>query len=286
MDEILKPLLQSDLLTESVKRDIQANWIKAVETKTQMIREEVELEVKARLSEQFTKDRDALVEAVDTFIGNQLKSELSELKEDIERFRDLEVEAAKKISAEKSKMSKTLKSEMEELTEAIDQFLEQRLSEEIEELTEDIAIVKKNEFGRRVVEAFAQEFNMHFVDEDSTQSKLKLAESKLRDANRKIALMEKKESKAARQDKLNSVLSNLTGSKREQMEFMLENVETEKLQAVYDQYIGRILKEDTQVPNKKTSLIDGNGDKRVLNESKKTSGADDFLTHLKRYGGI
>ena len=148
MDEILKPLLQSDLLTESVKRDIQANWIKAVETKTQMIREEVELEVKARLSEQFTKDRDALVEAVDTFIGNQLKSELSELKEDIERFRDLEVEAAKKISAEKSKMSKTLKSEMEELTEAIDQFLEQRLSEEIEELTEDIAIVKKNEFGR------------------------------------------------------------------------------------------------------------------------------------------
>ena len=67
MDEILKPLLQSDLLTESVKRDIQANWIKAGETKTQMIREEVELEVKARLSEQFTKDRDALVEAVDTF---------------------------------------------------------------------------------------------------------------------------------------------------------------------------------------------------------------------------
>jgi hypothetical protein len=40
------------------------------------------------------------------------------------------------------------------------------------------------------------------------------------------------------------VLKSLSGAKREQMAFILENVETDKLESTYKQFIDRVLKEE------------------------------------------
>ena len=47
-----------------------------------------------------------------------------------------------------------------------------------------------------------------------------------------------------REQKMEKVLSPLTGKKREQMAFVLQNVETQKLEEAYKFFIGRVLKEE------------------------------------------
>ena len=245
MDEILQKILGSEVLNEDVKAEISKKWKEMCESKFATLKEQALLEVRAELADQWTTERDALVDSIEQFIDTQITEELNELKPDIERFRDLEAEKAAEIVAIKAEMAEKLKEDIDQLVDKIDDFFEVRLSEEFEELQEDIAIVKESQFGRKIMEAFAAEYANSFVDEESVQSQLKVTESKLKDASKKIAALEKEQGKLIREQKLSQVLQPLSGSKREQMAFILQTVETEKLEEAYGQFIGRVLKEAT-----------------------------------------
>lgn len=248
MEEILKKLLESELLSEETKSEITEQFQLAV----QAIKEEVALEVRAELAENYTKERDALIQNVDEKVTEMLADELIELKEDISRFRDLEVEYAEKMVTEKHSMAEKLSEELDGLVDKIDAFLEYRISEEMTELKEDITVVRENEFGRKIFEAYMAEFNKSFVDEASVQSKLAIAEEKLEDAQQKITEMTQAKSKAERALKLDEILAPLSGAKRDQMSIILQNVETAKLQEAYNLFIGRIIKEDVKAESKET----------------------------------
>lgn len=283
MEEILKKLLESELLSEDVKVELKTQWQESVTALKESFREEALLEVRSELSEQWVEERDALIESLEKFTGEKLDAEIAELKEDIERFRDLEAEFAGKLVEEKQVLANKLAEELDALTNHIDDFFEVRLAEEFSELQEDIRLVRENDFGRRMFESFVGEFNKSFVDEASVQRKLSIAEDKLKDANRLAAKLEESVASMTRDKKMEDVLSNLSGSKREQMSFILSNVETKKLDEAYKMFIGRVLKEeaqtaDTQVTlteSKKaaTTLVTGDAQAATsakLNENKKT----------------
>jgi hypothetical protein len=244
MDEILKKLLESDLLSEETKTEISSSWAQAVEAKTAELKEEAILEVRSELAEQWVQERDALIEKVDAFVAEQLTTEIAELQGDIERFRDLEAEYAEKLVEEKQNLAEEVADELDQLVDKIDAFFEVRLAEEIEELKEDLDVVKQNDFGRRIFEAFVTEFSKSYVDEDSVQSKLTVAESKLQDAQKQVNTLEIEKNKMIREAKLQEILKPLTGGKREQMTFILQNVETARLEEAYKHFIGRVLKEE------------------------------------------
>lgn len=246
MDEILKKLLESDLLSEESKTEITEAFTASVDTMKENLRKEVEVDVRSQLIEEWTTQRDALVEAVDEKVTEMLADEMNELREDIERFRDLEAEFAEKLVTEKHSLADKLAGELDELVEKLDVFLEYRINEEMTELTEDLAVVRKNEFGREIFEAFQHVFNNSFVDEESMQAQLRIAEDKLADAQSKLSEAEAERHKAERAKKLDETLSSLSGVKREQMALILENVETSKLDEAYNMFIGRILKESKQ----------------------------------------
>lgn len=250
MDEILKKLLESELLSEETKAQIQEQFDGAVKG----MREELALEVRAELVEQYTKDREALVESVEEKISSMLSVELEELKEDIAAFRDLEVEFAGKLVNEKKVLAEKLGEELDQIVDQIDTFLEYRIEEEMSELKEDLNVVKENQFGRKIFESFMGEFNRSFVDEDSLFKKISVLEDKLTDAEARLFESEQSEKKANRVKKLDEVLAPLTGVKREQMALILQNVETGKLQEAYNRFVGRILKEDVQ--EKKEALTE------------------------------
>jgi hypothetical protein len=255
MDEILKKLLESELLNEDSKRQITESFTSAVEALKENLRKEAELEVRARLVEEWTKQRDLLVEAVDEKVTAMLADEISELKEDIERFRDLEVEFSEKLVTEKHKMADKLAEELAQLVDKLDVFLEDRISEEMAELKEDLQVVRQNEFGREIFEAFQSVFNRSFVDEGSVQQQLRVAEDKLRDAEKRLTEAEGQRIVAERAQKLDEILSPLSGVKREQMALILENVEASKLSEAYNMFIGRILKEDTSTTDVKKGVL-------------------------------
>ena len=190
MDEILQKLLESELLSEDVKAEISQKWKLVVEAKLAELKEQSLLEVRAELAEQWTKERDALVESLEKFVDEQITEELTELKSDIERFRDLEAEYAGKMVEEKAKMAAQVQEDLDQLVDKIDSFFEVRLTEEFEELREDIEVVKQNQFGKQIFEAFVQEFSKSFVDEESIQAQLTVTESKLDDAAKRIAKLE------------------------------------------------------------------------------------------------
>lgn len=292
MDEILKKLLQSELLSEETKAEISEQWTTSVEGFKSQVREEVTGEVRTELAGQWITERDELISKVDGFVAKALTEEIEELKGDIERFRDLEAEYAEKLVEEKHKLAATVAEELDSLVDKIDAFFEMRLTAEMEELKEDIALVKENDFGRKMFEAFASTYAAHYVDEDAVQSQLIVAEGKLADAEEQLAKLEDERNTMIREAKMEQVLSPLTGKKREQMAMVLKNVDTARLEESYKFFIGRILKEDDAAPaakplNESTTPATNKlvtGDKQAVVQEEKQ--VDPALALMLKHAGL
>lgn len=295
MDEILQKLLSSELLSEEARAEISSQWTSAVEQYKTVVREEATLEVRAQLAEQWATERDALIESVESFVSKTLQEEIAELKSDIERFRDLEAEYAERIVEQKHAMADQLGEELDQLIDKMDSFFEMRLAEEFSELREDLEVVKQNEFGRRIFETFAAEFSKYHVDEDSIQSQLDSALEQLKQSQQQLESIQAENAQMVREAKLEKILAPLQGKKREQMAFVLANVETNRLEEAYTHFIGRVLKEEqapatlpedgksTQVVAESAPSVIVTGDKTPEAQSKQVT---DKYSHLRKLAGM
>ena len=255
MDELLKKLLAADILTEDTKVEIETAIKQQLDEAIVVAQADAKAQVTAELNEQWIRERDILIETLDAKVTETLTDELDELREDVERFRDLEAEYANKLVEAKSEMADTLKSDLAQLIEKMDAFLEVRLTAELTELQEDIKEVKKNEFGKNIFEAFIVEFKKHYAGDDSVESKLNETEMRLDDALLALESAEKKAAKLERKIKLEKVLTPLSGRSKEVMEAILRNVDTSMIEEAYDTYIGRVLKETTESSEKENAVL-------------------------------
>ena len=193
MDELLKKLLEAEVLTEETRQELEGAFKTQLTEAMNLARAEATATVTAELNEQWINDREILIEALDSKVTEALTDELKELKEDIESFRDLEAEHAEKLVEAKSALSETMKKDIAQLIEKLNSFLEVRLAAELDELREDVAVVKKNEFGRKVFESFVAEFRKHYAGDDSIEGKLNETTQRLEDAMTALEESEKKE---------------------------------------------------------------------------------------------
>jgi hypothetical protein len=250
MEELLQTLVENELLTEETKKEliesINAEVEKAKEEAITEAKAEVEAQVRTELAEQYVTDKEALVEALDTKAEEYLKEEVEELKDDIERFRDLEVEYAEKLTEAKEELSQVLKGDMEELVETIDSFLDMRLSDEVSELKEDIDGVRKLQFGAEIYEAFEAMFNQKFINENGLQDDLKEGQARLADLEEQLEETSKELDSVKRDKKLDEILESLHGNTKEVMETVLKNIPTDKLEEAYAHYITKVLHEGAQ----------------------------------------
>lgn len=313
MDELLQKLLEAEVLSEETKKELEEAFKGKLDEAMTEAKEKAAADVRAELTEQFIVERDRLVDAVDTKVAEFLESEITELKDDIESFRDLEAEYAEKIVESKAAMSVELKKDLTELVEKLDTFLEIRLSSELDELREDVSQIRKVEFGRRIFEAFSHEFVNNYADEDSAEASLRETQA----ANTELAeaLEESQRARATleRQVKLDNVLTPLAGRQREVMEAILKNVDTDKLDEAYKTFIGRVIRESTDVAGsekedkvlaegaskedkrkakasltervKNATVATGDGEEMVR-ESAMSDEQKQHLVHLRRLAGI
>lgn len=247
MDEIIQKIVASEFLSEDVKAELSTTLKQLTEQHMQAVREEVTMQVRAELREQWEQDQATLVETMDEFLSEAIAREMAQFAEDVERFRDLEAESAEKLIESKAQLKVQFDEELESLVDSLSAFLEERVAFEMEEFQADLEMVRENSFGRRVFEAFAQEFNTYNKSSDKSakiSAELEAAESKLQDAQRVIAQLEESAKSVAREAKLEKILAPLSGAKREQMKFILESIPTERLESAYSTFIGRVLKED------------------------------------------
>lgn len=266
MNELLKRLLEAQILSEESKKELEEAVQKQLDEAIAAAKKDAEDTVRAELAEQWIAERDALIEAIDQKVTEFCQNEVVELKDSINAFRDLEAEYAKKDVENKAAMAEQVQKELATLVEKIDAFLEIRIAAEYEELRESLEESRKLEFGRKLYEAFADEYRKHFIDEDSVEAELRETQEQLEALKTKYEAEVNDKSILERKIKMESVLKPLTGTKREVMETLLANVATKQLDEGYKTFIGRILKEeDKSNKNEKGGSSEKEG--KVLAES-------------------
>lgn len=306
--DILEQLLSNELLNEDTRNSLKQAFsdleTQIVEAQTQRL----ETEIRTQLTEQFITERDMLIEAIDAKLGSVLEAELNELKQSISEFRDLEVEYEQKLVESKQHLAEQLDKDLVSLVHIVESFLDERIASEMNELKTDLAEARKLNFGRKIVEAFREEFlsienpaNEMAASVTEATQKLEAAQSALATLEADKRKLQESNQKMARDLKLGKLLNNLSGSKRDVMESLLKDVAVQKLDEKYQTYLPRLVEEATtpapsaaiisesrETPAADLVVKTGDTNNLVENDQSRKNSvlSEDEVNAIRRLGGI
>jgi len=178
MLDVLKPLLDSDLVNEETRAEISEAW----DAKLNEARESVRAELREEFAQKYEHDKQTMVEAIDRMVTESLKTEMAEMQEEKAKLAEDRVNQVNKMkeSAEKfnnfmvTKLAEELKDlrsdrkVQAESVEKLEQFVVKALAEEIKEFAQDKQDVVETKV-KLVAEARAklEELKTKFVTESS-----------------------------------------------------------------------------------------------------------------------
>lgn len=158
MLDALKTLFENNVVSEEIKESIEAAW----EARIAENKEQVATQLREEFAQRYEHDKQAMIEAVDTMLSEQLASELVEFAEDRKQLAEMKVKYAAKMKQDAAVMK---------------EFVTRQLSSEVKELHED-QMAMANKFGaleQFVVEALAQEITEFYKDkQDLAETKVRL----------------------------------------------------------------------------------------------------------------
>jgi len=239
-----------------------------------------------KVSENFSK--------LEQFVVHALAKEISEFAAD---KRDLAETKVKLVREAKNKFEEIKSSFIQQSARVVENVVTKKLTSEIKQLKEDIDSARTNDFGRRIYEAFAQEYSSSYLNEKSETSKLlkiidkkeqELAEAK-QAVTEKSTIVESKEREIRIQKDLmerkavmSELLAPLGADKRELMKELLESVQTPKLSTAFDKYLPTVM-EGEKKKSVKATLTEGT-EVTGNRESKPEVGFDNILDIRKLAG--
>ena len=241
-----------------------------------------------KVSENFSK--------LEQFVVRALAKEISEFAID---KRDLAETKVKLVREAKSKFEDIKHHFIKRSAKVVEAAVTKKLTSEIKQLKEDIDSARNNEFGRKIYEAYAQEFAGSFLNEKSETSKLlkiiakkdqelaeaqhtaaekaNLVESVQRDLRVTKDLMERKAA-------MSELLAPLDASKRDIMKELLESVQTKKLNEAFDKYLPAVMEGQARRPVEKKAILSEGTQVTGNRESKPEVGLDNILDIRKLAG--
>jgi len=247
------------------------------------------------------QDKKVQTEAIaklEKFVIHALAEEIKEFDQDKQAV----VETKVKLVAEaKQKLAELQEAFVARSAKLVKEAVANNLGSELAQLKEDIQAARENMFGRRLFEAFAQEFAVTHLSENAEFAKLKaeiaekdamIAESKKAIAEKEV-LVESKEKEVRvikesveRKETLNGLLKTLNKEKAEVMSSLLESVQTERLQAAYEKYLPAVLNNTPAVKAEKAVLaesrVEVTGDKSAKTDVEVATNVVD----IKRLAGL
>ena len=228
---------------------------------------------------------------MEEFVVNALAKEIKEFHEDKKGV----VETKVKLVAEaKKQMAKMKEAFITKSAKVVETAVNKKLAEELSTLKEDITTARKVNFGKKVFEAFASEYQASYLNEKSETAKLmKVVDEttlKLADATKAVdeknAVIESKNAESKRQadlmerkEKMAEMLKPLGKERGEVMSQLLESVQTEKLQTSFDKYLPHVMADKPIASVKETKVITETKGNRQQRE-------DADLTNIRKLAGI
>ena len=246
---------------------------------------------------EFQNDRQKVTEnfhKLEQFVVHALAKEINEFAVD---KRDLAETKVKLVREAKSKFEEIKSKFIQRSAAVVQEAVTNKLNSEIKQLKEDIDSARENSFGRRVFEAFAQEYSGSYLNEKSETSKLlKVIEKKEQELAEARNAMSQKDTIVESKDReirvakdlmerktvMSEMLAPLSADKREVMQSLLESVKTSKLRDAYDKYLPAVIEGEKRKVTKValTESTEVTGDK----ESKPEVGLDNILDIRKLAG--
>ena len=202
---------------------------------------------------------------LEEFVVDALSNEIAEFNED---KKDLAETKVRLVREAKTHFAKVKANFIERSATAVSEMVGKSLKGEIASLKEDIDAARRNDFGRKIFEAYANEYATSHLNEKSEVAKLlkvvdtkdkQLAEAKKFATKAKtIAETAGKEKsrlvEAAKREKImNELISPLGKDQREIMTDLLESVQTNRLQKSFDKYLPSVI--DGNTPAKRKAVI-------------------------------
>ena len=227
---------------------------------------------------------------MEEFVVNALAKEIKEFHEDKKGV----VETKVKLVAEaKKQMAKMKEAFITRSAKVVESAVNKKLAEELKGLKEDITAARTVNFGKKIFEAFASEYQNSYLNEKSETAKLmKVVDettAKLKDAEKAVeekqAVIESKDAESKRQadlmerkEKMAEMLKPLGKEKSEVMSQLLESVQTSKLQSSFDKYLPHVMA-DKAVTKESAKILSESGGDRAQRE-------DADLTNIRKLAGI
>lgn len=234
-----KQLLESELLNDETKTSLQ----EAIEA----FKEEAITEARNSLEVEYAKkllaEKEEITKKMFALVNEAVEAEIDELKEDISYYKNIEPKYAQKLTEFKEEYKKTLSENFESLVEA-------QVKSELIELKDDLMEAKNNNFGMKLFESFKETFEKLGISED-----VQTIKTELEAVNKSLKESEETVAKLQRDQLMEGLLSNLTGSKREVMKTVLENVASDKLEARYNETIDSVLNESVKEEEKEEEQL-------------------------------
>jgi len=232
------------------------------------------------------------------FIVEQLAKELAEFQED---KTDLAETKVRLVREAKTHLAKVKTNFIQRSAAAITETVEKGLRSEITQLREDIDIARKNDFGRKLFEAFSSEYmNSHLNEKSETSKLLKILDVKDRQlaeaktfAVKARTLVESKNvqvkrliESTQRSKAMNELVGPLNKDQKDIMTDLLESVATAKLRSAFDKYLPTVI--DGKSPAKQKAQLSEakeiTGNRR--NSSIEASVMDNNVVDIKRLAGL
>jgi hypothetical protein len=230
---------------------------------------------------------------MEEFVVNALAKEIKEFHEDKKGV----VETKVKLVAEaKKQMAKMKEAFITRSAKVVESAVNKKLAEELKALKEDITSAREINFGKKIFEAFASEYQASYLNEKSETSKLmKVVDEttlKLKDAEKSIeekkAVIESKEQEIARakdlmerKETMGELLKPLSKEKADVMSQLLESVQTGKLKSAYDKYLPAVM-DDKPVAQAKKIISEAKGDKADVRQTRD----DADINSIRKLAGI
>ena len=221
---------------------------------------------------------------LEEFVIEALSKEIAEFYED---KTDLAETKVRLVREAKEHFKKVKTNFIERSATAVSETVDKVLKGEITQLKEDIEEARRNDFGRKIFEAFSNEYSGSYLNEKSESAQLlkvvELKDKQLAEAKafavkaKKLAEAQSIEKKqlvesARRERTINELISPLGTNQRDIMTDLLESVQTDRLQKSFDKYLPSVIDGHTPAKRKATVLSEG---KEITGNRKKST------THVK-----
>ena len=306
-----------DAVDRMISEQLSAELVEFADDRNQLA------EMKVKYAKKMKKDAEVMKE----FVTRQLASEVKELHEDqvvmASKFGKLEqfvVEALAQEIAEfykdKQDLAETkvrlVREGREEIKKVKQQFVQraaqmvesvvtQNLTSEITSLKEDIEAARRADFGRKLFEAFASEYQASYLNEKSETSKLlkviDLKDLAMQEAAQAIVtaeqILESKDTeiralKEATERKaiMAELLAPLNKEQRAIMGELMETVKTTRLNESFEKYLPAVIAGNA--PQKKQALVEAKevtGNK-ISNNPRSSESENSNIVDIRRLAGL